>query len=36
MILDDGISPGGVPSTVVRALTDGSLEVLRNGAIEIE
>lgn len=36
MILDGGISPGGVPSTVVRALSDETLEVLRNGAVEIE
>lgn len=36
MILDGGISPGGVPSTVVRVLSDGVVEVLRNGAVEIE
>jgi L-threonylcarbamoyladenylate synthase len=35
MILDDGVSPGGVPSTVVKAMRDGEIEVLRQGAIEI-
>ena len=34
-VVDDGVSPGGVPSTVVRVRDDGSLEVLRRGAIEI-
>ena len=34
-VIDDGVSPGGVPSTVVRVKADGSLEVLRQGAIEI-
>ena len=33
-VVDDGVSPGGVPSTVVRVNADGSLEVLREGAIE--
>lgn len=33
--IDDGVSPGGVPSTVVRVLADGSLEVLRRGAVDI-
>ena len=32
-VVDDGVSPGGVPSTVVRVNPDGSLEVLREGAI---
>ena len=32
-VVDDGVSPGGVPSTVVRVLDDGGLEVLREGAI---
>ena len=35
VILDDGISPGGLASTVVRVCSDGSIEVLRNGAVEI-
>ena len=34
-VVDDGISPGGVPSTVVRVNPDGSLEILREGAIRI-
>jgi len=34
-VVDDGVSPGGVPSTVVRVCDDGSLEVLRAGAIEV-
>jgi len=35
IVIDDGPSPGGVPSTVVRVLGDGELEVLRAGAIAI-
>ena len=35
IVMDDGPSPGGVPSTVVRVLEDGELEVLRAGAIAI-
>ena len=35
-VLDDGVSPGGVPSTVVRVKDDGSVEVLREGAVIIE
>lgn len=34
-VVDDGVSPGGVPSTVVRVRDDGSLEVLRQGAIQV-
>ena len=34
-VVDDGVSPGGVPSTVVRVGDDGSLEVLREGAVEL-
>jgi tRNA threonylcarbamoyl adenosine modification protein (Sua5/YciO/YrdC/YwlC family) len=34
-VIDDGISPGGVPSTVVKVLEDGSIEILRRGALEI-
>lgn len=34
-VVDDGVSPGGIPSTVVRVSADGSLEVLREGAIEV-
>lgn len=36
IVVDDGVSPGGVPSTVVRVNDDGSIEVLREGAVEIE
>lgn len=35
MVVDDGASPGGVASTVVRVCADGGIEVLRKGAIEI-
>ena len=35
LVVDDGLSPGGVPSTVVRVLPDGGLEVLREGAIKL-
>ena len=34
-VVDDGVSPGGVPSTVIRVNGDGSVEVLREGAIDI-
>jgi BASS family bile acid:Na+ symporter len=34
-LIDDGVSPGGVPSTVVRVRQDGPLEVLRRGAVDI-
>lgn len=34
-VVDDGISPGGVPSTVVRVNDDGSLTILREGAIRL-
>ena len=35
LVVDDGVSPGGVPSTVVRVLPDGNVEVLREGAVKI-
>ena len=35
-VVDDGVSPGGVPSTVVRVNADGSLEILREGAIKLD
>ncbi len=35
-VVDDGVSPGGVPSTVVRVQADGSHEILRAGAIAID
>jgi len=34
IVADDGVSPGGVPSTVVR-VSAGGIEVLRQGAIAI-
>ncbi len=34
-VIDDGISPGGVPSTVVKVLEDGSIEILRRGAVDL-
>jgi L-threonylcarbamoyladenylate synthase len=33
LVLDGGVSPGGVPSTVVKVAEDGTLTVLREGAI---
>ena len=35
-VVDDGVSPGGVPSTVVRINPDGSLEVLREGSVKVD
>jgi L-threonylcarbamoyladenylate synthase len=35
IVLDGGVSPGGVASTVVRIGADGETEILRKGAIEI-
>ena len=34
-VIDDGVSPGGVPSTVAKVLPDGTIEVLRQGAVDI-
>ena len=36
LVVDDGISPGGVPSTVVRIEPDGTLKVLRPGPVVLE
>ena len=35
LVVDDGPSPGGVPSTVVRVLEGGDVEVLRAGAVAV-
>ena len=35
LVVDDGISPGGVPSTVVRVRADGTHEILRAGALKV-
>ena len=35
LVVDDGVSPGGVPSTVVRIAPDGSVEVLRQGPVSV-
>ena len=35
IVADGGISPGGVPSTVVRVSQDGTVEILRQGAVII-
>ena len=35
IVVDDGVSPGGVPSTVVRVSPDGATEVLRAGAVAV-
>ncbi len=33
MVIDGGVSPGGVPSTVVRVDREGHIQILREGAI---
>lgn len=35
IVVDGGTSPGGVPSTVARVSADGSVEILRQGAVRI-
>lgn len=35
-VIDDGVSPGGVPSTVVRLSKDGKTEILRQGGVKLE
>ena len=35
LVVDDGVSPGGVASTVVKVSTTGELTVLRQGALKI-
>ena len=35
IVVDGGTSPGGVPSTVIRALADGSAEMIREGAVDV-
>jgi L-threonylcarbamoyladenylate synthase len=35
-VVDDGISPGGVASTVVKVLPDGAIEILRQGAVDLD
>ena len=35
LVVDGGVSPGGVPSTVVRVAADGAVEVLRQGGVEV-
>lgn len=35
IVADGGVSPGGVPSTVVRVCSDGSVAILREGAVKI-
>ena len=35
LVADDGVSPGGVASTVVRVDADGALEILRQGAVRV-
>lgn len=36
LIVDGGVTPGGVPSTVVRVDSAGTLEILREGALSRE
>ena len=35
LVVDDGVSPGGVPSTVVRVTDGGAVEILRPGPVEV-
>ena len=35
LVVDDGVSPGGAPSTVVRVRDDGTCETLRAGAVTV-
>ncbi len=35
IVVDDGVSPGGVPSTVVRVSPDGTVDLLRQGAVSL-
>jgi len=36
VVIDDGVSPGGVPSTVVQFESDGTFRLLREGAIPFQ
>ena len=36
LVVDDGPSPGGVPSTVVRVCADGGIEVIRKGSVSLD
>jgi len=36
VVIDDGVSPGGVPSTVVRIDSSGAFSILRRGAVAIQ
>ena len=36
LVVDDGVSPGGVPSTVARIAPDGSVEILRPGPVSFD
>ena len=35
VVVDDGVSPGGVPSTVVRILDGGGVDIIRDGAVRL-
>lgn len=35
LVVDGGVSPGGVPSTVVRLLKGGEVEILRQGGVDV-
>ena len=35
MVLDDGISPGGVASTVAKVAPDGTITLIRQGAVQL-
>ena len=36
LVVDDGVSPGGVPSTVAHIAPDGSVEILRPGPVSFD
>ncbi len=36
LVVDDGVSPGGVPSTVARVAPGGSVEILRPGPVSFD
>ena len=35
VVVDDGVSPGGIASTVVKVGSDGALQILRQGGVAV-
>ena len=35
VVVDDGVSPGGIASTVVKVGPDGALQILRQGGVAV-